>query len=519
MSLESRLDALFSMWKQGVCPGGQVLVRQHGKVLFQKNYGYANLEHEIPITSQTVFHVASVSKQITVLALLLLQEDGKVHIDDDIRNYVPDLIHFSEPVSVRQCMNNVSGIRDQWLALVLHGVRIDDTITQRDLKTIIAKQKKLNFAPGSKYLYSNSNFTLLAEIVERISGKSFSSFVEERIFKPLGMTHTVIRDTYWQMIPKKAYSYHDNGEGIFTWNVLNYGAYGATSLHTTAEDFMKILNNYRTPKVGSPATIDLMMHRPTLTDGTKSGYGGGLMLGEYLGHPYLEHGGADAAFRAHVMRFPDDDLDIVLFSNTQFTPMSLLARRVAHIILDINEEKPDLVVYLKEDSVRAKPGLYVNLEVPDVIHLTKDNGSLLKGKTPLHHLGHNRYRLGYGATEYLFTKEGLVSVTGPTLAKYTYLPDKEVVPEEALPLCGFYYSEEIETRYEILYRDGFLYVKHFRHGEHRLYRSPGKVASYFTWNTDFSGIFDFIADEKDRYTKILLSGGRILNLELNRVAR
>lgn len=519
MSLETRIDSIFTLWQQGLCPGGQVLVRQHGKVLYSKNFGYANLEHQIPVTSQTVFHVASVSKQITVLALLLLQEEGKVNIDHDVRTYLPDLIAFSEPVTVRQMMNNISGIRDQWLALIYHGVRIDDTITQRDLKTIISKQKKLNFPPGSKYLYSNSNFTLIAEIVERVSGQSFASFVDQRIFKPLGMTHTVVRDTYWQMIPKKAYSYHDNGEGTFTWNVLNYGAYGATSLHTTAEDFIKVLDNYRTPKVGSQATMDLMMHRPTLTDGTLSGYGGGLMLGDYQGHPYLEHGGADAAFRAHMMRFPKDDLDIVLLSNTQSMPMNLLARRVAQVILDLVEEKPDLIVYLKEDNLRAKTGLYVNMEVPDVIHLTDEKGLIMKGKTPLRHLEHNRYRLGYSLTEYLFTKEGLVSVTGPTITKYTYLPDKAIFAEEALPLCGYYYSEELETRYEILYRDGFLYVKHFRHGEHRLYKAHGDNTTYFAWNTDFNGIFQFVADEKDRYSKMKLSGGRILGLELQRVHR
>lgn len=519
MSLETRIDNIFALWQRGLCPGGQVLVRQHGKVLYSKNFGYANLEHQIPVTSQTVFHVASVSKQITVLALLLLQEEGKINIDHDVRTYLPDLISFTEPVTVRQMMNNISGIRDQWLALIYHGVRIDDTITQRDLKAIIAKQKKLNFPPGSKYLYSNSNFTLIAEIVERISGQSFASFVEQRIFKPLGMSHTVIRDTYWQMIPKKAYSYHDNGEGTFTWNVLNYGAYGATSLHTTAEDFMKVLENYRHPKVGSQATIDLMMQRPTLTDGTLSGYGGGLMLGEYQGHPYLEHGGADAAFRAHIMRFPNDDLDIVLLSNTQSMPMNLLARRVAHVMLDLVEEKPDLLPYLREETQRAKTGLFINLGVPDVVQVTEEHSLMMKGKTPLRHLEHNHYRLGYGLTEYFFTQEGLVSVTGPTVTKYTYLADKMVPAEDALPLCGYYYSEELETRYEILYRDGFLYVKHFRHGEHRLYKAPEDHKTFFAWNGEVNGIFEFIADEKEHYTKLKLSGGRILGLEFQKVQR
>src|SRR5450756_2544946 len=132
MTQAQKIDALFQLWRQDLCPGGQILVRQKGKVLYENCFGYANLEHQIPITPETVFHVASVSKQVTALAILLLQEDGKLNIDDDVRHYLPELIQFAEPVSLRQMMNMVSGIRDQWLALIYHGVRIDDTITMRD---------------------------------------------------------------------------------------------------------------------------------------------------------------------------------------------------------------------------------------------------------------------------------------------------------------------------------------------------------------------------------------------------
>ena len=131
---EQKLDQIFHLWQQGLCPGGQVLVSHRGKVIYDKCFGYANLEHQVPITQDTVFHVASVSKQITVLCALLLWEEGKLDIQADIRQYVGDLVAFSEPVTVYQLMHNISGIRDQWELLMMQGVRIDDTITMEDLK-------------------------------------------------------------------------------------------------------------------------------------------------------------------------------------------------------------------------------------------------------------------------------------------------------------------------------------------------------------------------------------------------
>lgn len=517
MNQVQKVDALFQLWQQGLCPGGQILVRQKGKVIYENCFGYANLEHQIPITPETVFHVASVSKQVTALAILLLQEDGKLNIDDDVRHYLPELIQFAEPVSLRQMMNMVSGIRDQWLALIYHGVRIDDTITMRDTANIIRLQKNLNFAPGSRYLYSNSNFSLLAMIVEKLSGQSFGSFVKQRIFTPLGMDASTIRETYWQLINQRAYAYHDNGEGVFTWNVLNYGTYGATSLHTTARDLMKLLDHYRTPKIGKPETMALMMQHPTLTDGKLSIYGGGLQFGEYQGHAYLEHGGSDAAFRAHVMRLTEDDLDIVLLSNTQSMPMSLLARKIANIILDLPEETPDLQEYASEQILPPTAGNYLNLSGPEAFLIEEKDGLFYRGEIPLRHVKGNRYRLGYGLTEVLVCQDKLVSVTGAAVTIFIPSPDRKVDKVFAENCCGTYHSDEIATDYSISEKDGYLFISHFRHGSHRLYSLADLKDSYFAWNEDFNGVFRFQKDQTGRVTGLQLDGGRILGLQLQKI--
>ncbi|MCD8510024.1 MAG: beta-lactamase family protein [Bacillus sp. (in: Bacteria)] len=374
-------------------------------MLYQKNFGYANLEQQVPITDNTVFHVASVSKQVTVMSILLLQEDGKLNIDDDVQEYVPELIQFNEAVTIRQLMNNVSGIRDQWELLGLSGVRIVDTITQRDALSIIEKQQQLNFSPQSQFLYSNSNFTLLAEIVERLTGKTFNQFTQERIFKPLGMTQTCFKDSYWEVIPYRADSYYDTGTGKYVASVLNYGSYGATSLNTTVRDFLKWMDNYKTPVLCSEETLQIMWETRPLLDGTRNNYAGGLFVGEHRGRNYFEHGGADAGFRSAMIRFPDEDVDIVLFSNTQNMLMKDTAFAVANAVFgEVPEEKTketeyELDPYKGELDLTSVEGVYfpvtetpfmrLDLMVVDgVLHFKHPYGT-----APLKHINGNHYRI------------------------------------------------------------------------------------------------------------------------------
>ena len=243
MELTKRIDSVFCRWDHPDTPGGQVLVKHHGKVIYDRCFGLANLEHHIPITPTTRFHVASVSKQITVLSLLLLAEQGKVDLDADVRTYLPDLVHWKETVTVRNLMNNTSGIRDQWELFCLRGIHYTDTITMRDFEQTLRPQQTLNFQPGSRFLYSNSNFTMIAQIVHRISGMDLPDFAQQHIFTPLGMTHTCIRRGYWQMIPELALSYSDDGSGRFVPSALNFALWGATSMNTNVSDLMLLLEH------------------------------------------------------------------------------------------------------------------------------------------------------------------------------------------------------------------------------------------------------------------------------------
>ena len=202
--MQKKIDELFKLWKENEGAGGQLLVTYKGETVFDKCYGYANIETGTPITQDTVFHVASVTKQITVMCVMILHERGLLNVFDDVRKYIPDLIAFPQPMTLKNMMNNVSGLRDQWELLHHSGRKMEDALVQTDTRNIIARQRGLNFEPLEKYMYSNSNFTLLATIVERVSGKTLPEFAKENIFEPLGMTSTLIREDFRMLVPNRA---------------------------------------------------------------------------------------------------------------------------------------------------------------------------------------------------------------------------------------------------------------------------------------------------------------------------
>lgn len=516
--MTKQIDDVFHLWQDGVCPGGQVLIRQGGQVVYDRCFGYADIENRLPVTDESVFHVASVSKQLTVFAVLLLQEDGLLDIDKDVREYIPELIRFDEPVTVRNLINNDSGIRDIWTLQMARGVRIDDTITQQDAVTIISNQTQLNFPPETHYMYSNSNFVLLAEIAEKISGKSLNDFLRERVFQPLGMTHTVIRDRYWQRIDNRARSFWDNGTEFFH-SVLNYGSYGSTSLHTTAHDFMKWMENYKHPTLCKQQTIDIMMQVPTLKDGAETNYAGGLMIGELDGHRYFKHGGSDAAFRSIIVGLPDDDIELVILSNTQNTPTDPAAMAVLRIMLGLQAPKrPEIETVENFDQSQAAGLYYVDLPDALAFEVVEENGKLFLVETfdnaPLQHVRGNLYKCGHLDNYFLLGAEAPAMIMDGQPIKFKKADASPVPSEHLLRYEGRYESTEIETAYEVTERDGVLYLYHFRHGESRLYPiahdrfvTGGRVGTFVQFTRGSGGAV----------IGLTFSFGRVQNLPFSKV--
>jgi CubicO group peptidase (beta-lactamase class C family) len=330
----ARVDSILSASFQADGPGAAVAVVQDGRIILERTYGRAHLEYDVPITPATIFHVASVSKQFTTFAAALLAQQGRLSFDDDIRQHLPELHDFGHRITIRHLANHTSGIRDQWELLMMAGWRIDDVITRDQIMAMMLRQRELNFQPGAEYLYSNMGYTLLAEIVERVSGRTFNEFLTDEVFRPLAMTSTHVHNDHERVVPGRAYSYRpaQGGQG---WRnaVLSYANQGATSLFTTAGDLARWLVNFETGQVGGTATIGAMRERGVLTSGDTIPYALAIQRGQYRGRTHWGHGGSDAGFRSHVVHFPEERLGVVVLSNSATTNAGALALGIADVFL------------------------------------------------------------------------------------------------------------------------------------------------------------------------------------------
>jgi CubicO group peptidase (beta-lactamase class C family) len=404
------VDAIFQPWSKPGTPGAAVAVMQHGKLVYEKGYGLANLEYDIPVTPQTVFHVASVSKQFTAMALVLLEQDGKLSLEDDVHKYLPELPDYGHPITLRQLLQHCSGIRDQWQTLALAGWRLDDVITQKQILRLLFQQKELNFVPGTSHLYSNGGYTLAAEVVTRVSGTPFPAFCLERIFRPLGMTHTHFHDDHRRIVHDRAYSY-ESTLASYQASPLNYANAGATSLFTTASDLVRWLDNFREPKVGGRTAINRMQEQAVLADGKKIDYALGLSMGRFRGLKTLSHGGGDAGYRSFVLWFPDQELGIAVVSGLASFDSGGTANKVAEVFLGLQmvpvAAKPTPPASSSEPSSRGTTSEPGNLEEYQGTYWsdeleTQYTVTLQRGKLTASHIRHGDIRL-YPAGQDRFT--------------------------------------------------------------------------------------------------------------------
>jgi CubicO group peptidase (beta-lactamase class C family) len=313
-----------------------------GRIVYKHGYGMADLDHNVTITPSTVFHVASMSKQFTAASILLLAQQGKLSLDDDVRKYISELPDFGSPITIRHLIYHTSGLRDQWDLLGLAGWRYSlDLITDDDVMSVLTSQKELNFKPGEKHVYCNTGYTLLAIIVKRVSGMSFRQFTTKNVFEPLGMSRTFFRDDHAEIVKNNAYGYESENDGPFRLGLTNFDTAGATSLHTTVEDLVLWDENFYHPRVGGPSLRDQMLQRGKLNNGETLDYAFGLVVGKYKGLPTVDHGGADAGYRSDMTRFPDQHFSVAVLCNYSETNPSSLARSVADIYLAKDMKAPE----------------------------------------------------------------------------------------------------------------------------------------------------------------------------------
>ena len=332
-TLEAKVDQLFVEWNRPDSPGAAVAVTRDGEVIYKQGYGMANLEYDIPITPTTIFDIASVSKQFAAFAIVTLSHQGKLSIDDDIRIHLPDVPDFGNTITIRHLLHHTSGLRDWVQSLVIAGDLMDDVISFKHILKMARHQKVLNFEPGAAYLYSNTGYNLLAEIVETVTGDLFREWTDTHIFKPLGMTNSHFHDDYEMILKNRAYSYQAVENGGFKHAVNNTTALGSSSLYSTVEDLAKWILNFDNTRIGAQTVIEQMHERGVLNNGEQINYALGLNIGEYRGLKTVGHSGSWRGFRSHLMRFPDQKFGVVILCNLDtFNPLGL-AEKVADIYL------------------------------------------------------------------------------------------------------------------------------------------------------------------------------------------
>jgi CubicO group peptidase (beta-lactamase class C family) len=311
----TKINKIFALWDNKNSPGCAVAIVRNDSILFAKGYGMANLEYNIPIEPETIFHMASVSKQFTAFAIVLLAKQGKLQLDDDIHKYLSWFPDLKEKITIRNLLNHTSGIRDQWQLLAISGTRLDDVITQEHIVKILSKQQALNFKPGEQYSYSNSGFTMLAEIVRSVTGQSLRQFTDSVIFNPLGMTNTHFHDNYEEIVQNRSYSYYRTDSVHFSNSILSYSVAGATSLFTNLNDMSKWIMNFYTHKVGDQKDIDQLTQKGKLNSGKELNYALGITSDTYNGWRQFSHGGGDAGYRTYLTVFPDLKMGFAVFGN------------------------------------------------------------------------------------------------------------------------------------------------------------------------------------------------------------
>jgi CubicO group peptidase (beta-lactamase class C family) len=338
------VDALFARWHTPESPGAAVLVLKDGAVVHAKGYGMANLEHGIPIRTNTVFDIASVSKQFGALAIGLLEAEGRLAFDDDVRRYIPELPDFGHTITIRHLVHHTSGLRDWPGTLRMAGWDYQDVISFDQIIRMAVNQRDLNFVPGSAYAYSNTGYNLLALVVERVTGQTFAEWTAERIFRPLGMRDTHFHDDHTRVVRNRADSYRPSSDGQTYHRIGNsLTALASSSLYTTVEDLVRWIRNFDEPVVGDARLMARMQERGVLTSGDTITYASGLMMGSYRGQRTVSHGGSWAGFRTNLHRFPDAGLDVILLSNTTEMNAASMVQRIADIYIPHLLEEPRAV--------------------------------------------------------------------------------------------------------------------------------------------------------------------------------
>lgn len=350
-TLNARLDALLSDWKQKNAPGMSAALIRDGRIEYRKNFGFADLERRKPIMSDTQFLLASLTKQFTAMAIMILAERQKLQFDDSLAKFCPEFPDYARSITIRNLLNHTAGFTQYQELLV---GKIDENyfhssksppaaheFTAAEALQVLSRQQKLRFTPGEKFEYSDSAYVVLGQIIERLAGERYAEFLKEMIFDPLGMQDTLVVDERKQRVPRVALAYEKrNGR----WQDITYSPensiYGEDGIYSTINDLYKWDQALYTDRLISRATLE-MAFTPGRTNGGKAiatevfthptSYGFGWFIGSMHGEKVLEHSGGWSGYATHILRVPGRRVTAIVLTNSSNEDVPDIAWDMAEI--------------------------------------------------------------------------------------------------------------------------------------------------------------------------------------------
>jgi CubicO group peptidase (beta-lactamase class C family) len=465
---QQRVDQIFAAYDKAGSPGCALGVIRDGAFVYRKGYGTASLELGVPLSSQSVFYMGSVSKQFTAASVVLAAEQGFLSLDDNIRKFIPELPDYGQAVTLRQMLHHTSGFRDVLGLLDLSGRSALDLHPTPELIDLVARQKALNFAPGEEYLYSNTNYFLLAEVVKRSTKKPLSAFAAENIFQPLGMSHTRFYDDHTVVVPGRvpAYAPGKNGSFVVDWST-NYDNVGGGGLMSSVDDLLLWDRNFYENRLGKGALLKQMQTRGVLNSGKQISYALGLELGSYRGLPIVEHDGALFGYRTEILRFPEQRFTVLCLCNLSSANPGALSHEVADVYLEKSLQPPTMPLQPAAAEVVSDPGQFAGKYLSRLDHsvfsFTAGNGSLVLYGTTLRRIGPNRFEHPNGVIIALDNSGGMMKVTisqgDEIYFTGTRIDELHLNDADLAAYAGAYSSTELNATYKLSVENGNLVLR------------------------------------------------------------
>lgn len=461
-----KVNQLFAIFDKAGSPGCSVGIIREGGFVYRRSFGDASLELGVPLKPDSVFYMGSVSKQFTAASIVLAAEQGYLSLDDDVHKYLPELLDYGYPVTLRQMVHQTSGFRDFFDLVFLSGRSAAEIASRADILKLILRQKGLNNVPGAEWTYSNSNYFLLAEVIQRATKKPLAQFAIENIFQPLGMTHTLFYDDNRLVVPNRVAAYETGEKGTFRvdWSTT-YNIVGGGGMMSTVGDLLLWDRNFYSNQLGKGTLVKELLSPGVLNDGNQINYALGLSLGDYRGLPTVEHSGGLFGYRSEFLRFPRQRFSVIVLCNLANANPEALAQKVADIYLAA-DLKPEAAA-LKASAGLPDPvefaGTYLDPRTKTIYKFAAEHGNLMAWGAVLRRIDTNKF-YDLGTDVITFENENGAMHCSLRIPGELYFSGDRVQPillsdNSLTPLAGTYRSDELDATYTLSVENGHLTVK------------------------------------------------------------